>query len=192
MNESDAELVRRFRSGDQDAATELYNRHSVQMLLVVRGMLGTTKGRGSFDSQGISHDGFRSFFSEVEKPSFDVEKWNIAGLLRTIVARKCYRALRRKQVVIGHDPESMNTFLEWAIANANDGDVTDEWLVQCRELMDGFQDITPLQQNVLTRYLDPDGPSLATIARECDCTLARVEQIIEWFKAELRRRLEDA
>ncbi len=193
MDESDAELVQRFRAGDQDAATELYNRHSEQMLLVVRGMLRTTKGRGSFDSHGISHDGFRSFFSAVAKPAFDVEKSNVVGLLRSIVTRKCCRALRRKQLVIGHDPESINTFLEWAIANAHDAEVSDEWLVQCRELMDELREgMTPLQQNVLTLYLDPDGPSLPAIARECDCTLARVEQIIEWFKAELRRRLKDA
>jgi hypothetical protein len=91
------ELVEQYRRGDERAAEKLYAMFSMQMLNLARRIVLNRAHKSSIDVEGAVNSGFRSFFSVLGKPVFDSRKGQIGGLLATIVSRKVYVQLRKKQ-----------------------------------------------------------------------------------------------
>lgn len=181
-------LVERFRAGDEAAAEELWACYSSGMLVRVKALLRSVGNRGAFDSEGIVNSGYRSFFSAIKKPDFDLRSKRIGGLLATIVARKAYAKLRRKYPA----DSSLQDHSTLREATSAIVDYTEpEAETDLREIM--FRvvaDMTEREQQALDLYLDRDNEySVSDIAKQCRRTVTTIEDIIQRFESQLRDEL---
>jgi len=189
MSDFEAELVRRYRAGDEDAATQLHELYIVEMLQMVRRKLAEVRERGHFDSEGIVQSGFRSWFSAIKKPQFNEAQWNIGALLNTIVERKCLVQLRRKNKTISLDPEDLHLTIERVISAMDDAESAQELAAQWNEAFNAaLADMTPLEVRIVMMSLDANPPrTLEEIAQACDCSLTKVKTTLKTLKDELTR-----
>ena len=85
---TDATLVSRYRSGDQDAATDLYLRYAHRLRALAKQYSGP-QFAGRFDPDDIVQSVFRAFFHGVNRRSYDAppegELW---GLLMVLALNK--------------------------------------------------------------------------------------------------------
>lgn len=104
------ELVGRARSGDQQAATELFNRFSRRLMLLAGSRLDRLV-RSRVDPEDVVQSAYRSFFARLAEGQFTLGEWEeVWGLLVRITLRKCghklehARAARRdaaREVALG-------------------------------------------------------------------------------------------
>ena len=190
MESNDQSLVKRYRKGDVDAAGELHDRFSGQMLSLVRAMLKGHKNRGVFDSEGIVQEGFKSFFSAVRKPAFDPEKGKIGGYLAAIVANKTRIKLRRLYPanVASEDLKAIaDTAAAFAMGSLSEPEVNTALSQVVGDILDGT---TPKEREILNIYLDiEDDRSPAEIARDCRRSRTTVHDVIDRFSSRLREQV---
>jgi hypothetical protein len=191
MDQNLETLILRFRAGDDDAATELYEHFVGEMLRRIRLSLRKEKNPGAFDSEGIFLDAFRSFLSEARKPKFDARQGKVGGLLATIVMRKLYQTKKRRDPANSaqHRREEL-----WATMNALiEGDMTEQELnaelnatIECV-----LSDFTSRGRKIIKRFFDAgsDG-TCAQIARKVRCSETTVEDVILLFMEKLREELQ--
>ncbi|MCA9076972.1 MAG: sigma-70 family RNA polymerase sigma factor [Planctomycetaceae bacterium] len=194
MDESDDDLVNRFRGGDQRAADELYNRYVGKMLEEVRAHLWNVRRREGFSSDGIVNEGFRSFFSKLNKDDFDPDKLKIGGLLARIMFCKTmlrFRKQKRQQRRQSFAPETIADMVQAAIETSRRDDSEQFIKAWFQELTDAG-DFNELERRILSLYLDAnDERTIDEIAEVCECSGATVRATIKMFREYLKQRLDD-
>ncbi len=89
--DSFANLVGRLRAGDQDAATEIFNRYTHQLIALARNRLDSAT-RQKMDPEDVVLSAFNSFFAR--KDQFELVGWeSLWGLLARITLRKCFHKM---------------------------------------------------------------------------------------------------
>jgi RNA polymerase sigma-70 factor (ECF subfamily) len=100
-SESDHSLLRRFRRGENDAATELYLRYAKRLLALTRKQTSPAFA-ARFDAEDVVQSVFRTFFRRVSEGLYDVppgaELWQLLLIvainkIRTLATH--HRAQRR-------------------------------------------------------------------------------------------------
>jgi RNA polymerase sigma-70 factor (ECF subfamily) len=100
---SDHSLLRRFRRGSQDAATELYLRYAHRLRALVRAHCSAALAR-RLDADDIVQSVFRRFFSRVSQGDYDVppgeELWGLFLViaLNKIRAEEAYHRAGKRDV----------------------------------------------------------------------------------------------
>jgi RNA polymerase sigma-70 factor, ECF subfamily len=100
---SDRSLLRRFRSGDQDAATEIYLRYAHRLRALAQVQCGKDLGQ-RLDADDIVQSVFRSFFRVVRSKLYDVpageELWKLLLVmaLNKIRAQGAYHRAAKRDV----------------------------------------------------------------------------------------------
>lgn len=110
-NEYLDQLIKKYRDGSEEAAQELFANFSHQMATVATKVAQKFHTPSAIDVEGAVNSGFRSFFSEIEKPTFDSRGGKIGGLLATIVYRKALLRIRRlkgKPLAVQHETEILD------------------------------------------------------------------------------------
>src|SRR5512143_2204624 len=83
------ELMRRLRSGDGDAARDVFQRYSHRLIGLARSRLGTLM-RQKVDPEDVVQSVFKSFFVRQADGRMDLEDWNgLWAMLTVITLRKC-------------------------------------------------------------------------------------------------------
>jgi RNA polymerase sigma-70 factor, ECF subfamily len=86
------ELMVRLRSGDQDAAAEVFHRFAAQIMALARARL-QERLRSKIDPEDILQSVFRSFFTRQRDGRLDIENWeHLWAVLMVMTLRKCGRA----------------------------------------------------------------------------------------------------
>jgi RNA polymerase sigma factor (sigma-70 family) len=190
MDPVEGELLTQFRAGDEDAARELFDRFSGEMMNLVRRRLSGLRRRTGLDSEGILQEGFRSFFSAIKKPTFDPERASLGALLNTIVSRKVCLHLRRKY------PPSVAAGEIGAVRDVTaallDADLSEPEMAAAlwEAVSTTLEEFTDRERLVLELYLDPwNEASAQDIARLRRTTTKSVNQTIAHFTDQLRRLL---
>lgn len=91
MAESDRfeELMARLCSGDDEAATLVFQRFVRQLIALAERKLSASM-RGRVDVEGVVQSAYRSFFRRQGRGEFTLEGWDeLWGLLAVITLRKC-------------------------------------------------------------------------------------------------------
>jgi RNA polymerase sigma-70 factor (ECF subfamily) len=90
------DLMARLRTGDQDAAAQVFDRYAKQLIQLAWRQLGP-KLRQKLDPEDVLQSVFRSFFSHQAAGEITgLESWdNLWGLLVVITMRKCRRQIKR-------------------------------------------------------------------------------------------------
>ncbi len=188
MDSTLSDLVDRFRAGDRDAGDELYQRYAGEMLNLVRRRLSSSRNRAAIDSRDVLQDGFKSFFSAIQKPTFDPRRFSIGGLLNTIVSRKAFAHLRRRYPEnITPDDVDLRQEVTAALVDAQFSEP--EMDATVRELEATLlEEFTEKERLVLEHFLDPwSDASPESIAAVCHRSIRTVREVIDRFIRRLRQ-----
>jgi RNA polymerase sigma-70 factor, ECF subfamily len=93
MSQDDSlnELLSRLRTGDNDAAQELFDKYAGRLIGLARTRLSAPL-RQKVDPEDIAQSVFKSFFRRQTSDPFDLEDWGgLWGVLVVITMRKCGR-----------------------------------------------------------------------------------------------------
>src|SRR5687768_13755623 len=89
--DGDATLLRRFRSGDEDAASELFERYVGKLINLAQRRLSGQLGR-RIDPEDVVQSAFRSFFRGARDGRFRVEPgqelWRLLAVMTITKIRK--------------------------------------------------------------------------------------------------------
>ena len=187
------ELVARARSGDQQAAAELFNRFSRRLVLLAGSRLDRLV-RGRVDPEDVVQSAYRSFFARLADGQFSLDEWDeVWGLLVRITLRKCghklehARAARRdatREVALTGSPDDSGD--AWQPIARNPTPVEALVLAETVEaLMSGFdereQEIVGLrlQGHAEREISDSVGRSERTVRRVLERLRHRVERLRE-------------
>jgi RNA polymerase sigma-70 factor (ECF subfamily) len=169
---SDASLLRRFRSGDDDAATELYLRYAQRLQALARAntpdLLATR-----FDPEDVVQSVFRTFFRRATEGFFDVPPGEELWQLLLVIALNKVRALgkyhRRQKRDIRQTVGS--PFLDDA------RHLDDEMSLRILSMVveEALQQLPPLQQQiVMMRIKGHEVSEIADATQRCTRTVERV------------------
>src|SRR5580692_8608347 len=129
-----AELIKRVRTGDQEAATELVRRFEPAIRRAVRVRLVDDRLRRQFDSMDVCQSVLGSFFVRAAMGQFELEKSEqLLKLLATMVRHKV--AERAKHEKAGRRDYRRASGLD-AAADVVDSDPTASRQMDARELLD--------------------------------------------------------
>src|SRR5437764_6938084 len=108
---SDGSLLRRYRDGEEEAATALYLRYARRLRALAARRTGGDLG-GRFDADDVVQSVFRAFFQAVRRRAYDVPPGGeIWGLLLVLALNKIrnrveyHRAAKRDAHQTAADPD---------------------------------------------------------------------------------------
>jgi RNA polymerase sigma-70 factor (ECF subfamily) len=89
------DLLVRWRQGEQQAATELFQRYTARLIALVRARL-SDKLAQRLDPEDVVQSAYRSFFSHVRNGRFDLERGgDLWQFLVVVTLHKLHKCLRR-------------------------------------------------------------------------------------------------
>jgi RNA polymerase sigma-70 factor (ECF subfamily) len=92
---ADEDLVARWRTGDQQAAADLFRRYAERLIALARSRLSTKMAR-RIDPEDVVQSAYRSFFSDSRADRCDVERGgDLWQLLVTITLHKLHHHVTR-------------------------------------------------------------------------------------------------
>lgn len=182
VSETDLELVRRYRGGDENAAGDILTRHAAYLLRVAQSRFTGSAIRASCDSGEAIVSGLYSFLRTVKKPGFDETKSNIVGLLTRIVQRKCLVQMRRMRP---HScgPESFDLMLDEMLISPSSTKPTADVFAALNDSIDRVRaGMTPLEQRIIGLWTDECAwQTLSDIAETCGCSVDAVNSALRRF-----------
>jgi RNA polymerase sigma-70 factor (ECF subfamily) len=181
---SDSSLVRRFRTGEQDAATALFCRYAKRLLHLAQRNTASDLGT-RFDADDVVQSVFRTFFRRVQTGCYDLPDGEELWRLLLVLALNKIRALalhhraqkRDVNATIGQDPHVLSQHF---------GQNSDELALHSlqlvvAEVLDGLPSV---QQRIVMKRID--GCQIDEIAAETGRSKRTVERVLQSFRARLR------
>jgi len=180
-------LIRRIRSGDDEASAELVEQYGEQIRRVVRVRLSGSKLRRVMDSQDICQSVLANFFARATAGEFELETPNqLLGLLATMARNKLtnkadyFQAVRRDL--------RRTTAGEAALENVAHQGATPSVAVAQAELVQVFRSLLTDEERRLLDYR-AEGRSWGEIGAQCDDSPERLRKqlsrAIERIKSKL-------
>lgn len=180
---SDASLLRRFRSGEQDAATQLYLRYARRLQGLAVRQTGTDL-QSRIDPEDIVQSVFRTFFRRAREGHYEVpdgdELWKlflVIGLHKIRDAAAFHRAARRS-VARTTAAEDAGELSEVAAADSL-AEVTLRMVID-----EVLQKIPESHRRIILLRLD--GEPVDSISQLTDRSRRTVERTLQKFREELQ------
>jgi RNA polymerase sigma factor (sigma-70 family) len=193
MEESSAELMERWRGGDQRAAGELVERYTERLLALARSRLSTSLAR-HIDPEDVLQSAYRSFFVGTRDGRYVLQRsGDLWRLLAAITLHKLHHqverhtARKRAARPVALDPESSVYGLE--VAQLTHEPSPAEAAALADELEQVLRSLEPRQRRMVELRLQ--GYSLeeiAAVTQRCERTVRR---ILERVKEQLERRCQE-
>jgi RNA polymerase sigma-70 factor (ECF subfamily) len=185
---SDHSLLRRFRRGSQDAATQLYLRYAQRLRCLVRARCSPQLAR-RVEPDDIVQSIFRRFFRRVSRGDYDVppgeELWGLFLViaLNKLRAEEAFHRADKRDVRLAITVGSPQELLETQAAG-DDG----AYAVLQLTIDDVLADLP--QQSRLMVELRIQGHDVAEIARHTGRSKRTIERSLQEFRTRLRHLLE--
>jgi RNA polymerase sigma-70 factor (ECF subfamily) len=177
---SDRSLIRRLRTGSQDAATQLYLRYANRLRMLSRAKCSPDLA-ARVDAEDIVQSVFRTFFRRAEKGDYNVpdgeDLWKLFLVigLNKIQSLGTYHRAAKRDVRVSRGGESVD--YEAEVSDATSLSILqmsiDEVL---RELPEAHRDIIQLRI---------EGHEVAEIAERVGRSKRSVERILQEFRKQL-------
>src|SRR3954469_20154501 len=121
---SDSSLVRRFRAGEDDAATKLYKRYAERLHRLAQRNTGADLAR-RFDAEDVVQSVFRTFFRRVQTGLYDLPAGDELWRLLLVISLNKIRALAvhhraQKRDVSATVAPDVTMLAQVAMSNADD------------------------------------------------------------------------
>lgn len=179
---SDGSLVHRVRSGDEEAAAELFGRYAHRLHRLADRRLATNLS-GRLDVEDITQSIFRTLFRRIGDGQYDVPPGkNIWALLTTI-------ALNKVRSVGAHHRAAKRDIRRMSSSDASydgDGGVSDDDALRILEMTieDLLGQLTDVQRQIVELRLEEH--DVATISGKVGRSKRTVERVLEGFRNRLR------
>lgn len=187
MAESDfAELLRRVRGGDADAAAELVRRYEPMIRLEVRMGLRDTRLKSAFDASDVCQSVLGSFFVRAAAGQFDLNSPSeLTGLLVRMARNKLASQARRHTEQCRDVRRQVVADEKLGVAA---GTPTPSHIVEMRDLLTRFRERLTDEERRLADWR-AQGRSWADIAAELGVTAGAIckqlERAVDRVSAEL-------
>jgi RNA polymerase sigma-70 factor (ECF subfamily) len=184
---TDRSLLRRFRSGDQDAATQIYLRYAHRLRALAQVQCGKDLGQ-RLDADDIVQSVFRSFFRVAKEGFYDVpageELWKLLLVmaLNKIRAQGAYHRAAKRDVrqTAGGD------HLEAATPRRDD----EAFAVLQMVVAESLQQLAEVTRTIVELRIE--GYEVAEIAEKTGRSKRTVERNLQDYRAALTKILEAA
>lgn len=180
---TDASLLRQFRDGREDAATDLYDRYAQRLVLLARAQSSPSLA-SRFDPEDVVQSVFRTFFRRVREGQYDIphdeELWGLFLVITLNKIRKlgAYHRAGKRDVRMTTHPETMDQ------PGANrilDRQRTYDMLrTVVQDILTGLPET---QQRIVTYRIE--GHDIASIARHVRRSKRTVERTLQNFRTTL-------
>jgi RNA polymerase sigma-70 factor (ECF subfamily) len=182
---SDHSLLRRFRSGENDAATELYVRYAKRLMALTRKQTSPAFA-SRFDAEDVVQSVFRTFFRRVSEGMYDVppgtELWQLLLIvaIHKIRTLATYHRAKKRDVAKSHGSEELERY------SASDDSMPLHILnLVIREIID---EMPESQKNIVELRLQ--GFQVEEIAVRTNRSKRTIERILQRFRARLSDLIE--
>ncbi len=177
-------LIDRFRSGDQAAAKELFDRYVARLIGLVHGRMSRKLGR-RLDPEDIVQSTFRSFFSGVQGDKFTFDEPGDLWRLLTVMA---LNKLRHKAEF--HTAGKRGMAAEQSMhASSSDGQQRSNWELLAHEPLPDAAVAVLEELALLTADLDPVQAEMVTLRME-GYQLEEIAEMVQRSERTVRRVLE--
>lgn len=184
---SDRSLLRRLRTGSEDAATEIYVRYADRLLALTRANTSGDLAR-RFDAEDIVQSVFRTFFRRVNKGDYDVpdgeELWKlflVMGLNKIRTVGAFHRAAKRDVRA-----DTRGELLTDAAAATGD----ENSLNILRMVIDDvLATLTPAHRDIINMRIE--GYEVEPIAERLGRSKRSVERILQGFRETLSKQIRE-
>jgi RNA polymerase sigma-70 factor (ECF subfamily) len=184
----------RLRAGDDDAATELYQRFAARLIALSRVRL-SARLRGKLDPEDVLQSVFKSFFLRCADGQFELQSWNgLWSLLVGITLNKCghqvralhraRRDVRREADTVPHDDDSARSWgaLAREPSPEEEAALADEVETLLRRLSERDRDVVSLRLQ---------GHSPRDIAEQLGVLERTVFRVLERVRTRLRQQRDE-
>lgn len=194
MNDDTPDLINRYRSGDPDAATAIFEKYVSRLISVVHRRMSSRLGR-RVDAEDVVQSAFRSFFVGMDKDRFEFDE---AGDLWRLLVVMSLNKLRRKAAHHGAAKRGMSA--EQSINHTNRQgeavcfetaaseplpDAAAAMMDELENLTDGFD-----ERQVRILRLRLHGYQMTEIADEMQCSERTIRRALEKVRQRWEERLE--
>jgi RNA polymerase sigma-70 factor (ECF subfamily) len=189
MSDESANLVARWRRGDQQAATELFQRYAGRLVALARSHL-SAKLKQRVDPEDVVQSVYRSFFADTQQGRYDFERGgDLWQLLVVITLHKLNDQVKRNASAKRAIHREQHFGTEDSLLGLQPQLAHDPSPVEALALADQLElvmrRLEPLERRVLEMRLQ--GYNLEEIASAIRCSERTVRYAIE----EIKRRLAD-
>ena len=183
--ESSFDLVMsKLRSGDEDAATEVFRRF-VHRLIALASRQFDSRSRSKEDPEDVVLSVYKSFFRRDVRSPFELSDWEgLWNILATITIRKCidrhhfWKAARR-DVTRETSPSDDSSDDEWREA-IDRGPTPDQAMILTETLDRLFRRFDLEHREIAILFFD--GYTAAEIGERCQCSERTVQRVVARFR----------
>ncbi len=188
MNDSDHMLLRRFREGEQDAATQLFLKYSRRLQSLARSQTSETLA-SRFDPEDVVQSVFRTFFRRAANGLYDVPDGDELWQLLLVIALNKIRDLgtfHRAQKRDATRTDHVGDLGYLSERTRNKGDASFEVL---RIVLEDFLENLPEAQAEVAR-MRMDGFQVNEIAEKTNRSKRTVERTLNSLRKQLLTKLD--
>ena len=182
---TDRSLIRRFRDGEDDAATALYVRYARRLQALASGKTGSQLAVHA-DPEGIVQSVFRTFFRRAAVGQYDAangdDLWKLFLVIALNKIRTSAAHFHAKKRDISRTSQIQDDY-------SNTGLSDEHALTLLQMTIDELLAELPGNQSEII-VLRIDGHDIETIANKTNRSKRSVERILQRFRADLRARLD--
>jgi RNA polymerase sigma-70 factor (ECF subfamily) len=184
---TDRSLLRGVRSGEQDAATLLYQRYAERLQAVAKAQ--TAKSLASrFDPEDVVQSVFRTFFRRASEGQYDVPKGEELWKLLLVISLNKIRGL-----TIFHKAAKRDVMTTVSISSADPGprDAAQEEAVRVLEIIieEILADLPDVHRQII--QLRIEGHRIEDVAGQTKRSQRSVERVLQLFRSRLGRLIFD-
>jgi RNA polymerase sigma-70 factor (ECF subfamily) len=183
---ADASLVRRFRGGDEDAATQLYRRYAARLRQLAASQTGADLAP-RFDPEDVVQSVFRTFFRRAAAGEYDVPAGDELWKLFLVIGLNKVRALAAHHRAGKRDVRHTAGSAAIAATAATDDEDLRILETTIEELL---APLPELHREIITLRIA--GHEVADIAARSGRAKRSVERILQEFRTSLRGALDEA
>jgi RNA polymerase sigma-70 factor, ECF subfamily len=185
-----SDLIAKLHEGDEDAATEVFNRFAQQLAGKARNRLDTIMQK-KVDPEDIVQSVYRSFFTRQKDGQFQLENWeSLWGLLLTITMRKCGRKIDhfhtdKRDVFRESSPvqKANESTAHWELMDREP--TPDEVAMLTETLQQMMLQLNEQQREILTLSLQ--GYTREEVAEQIKCSERTVRRVLKFLKEDLEK-----
>jgi len=184
----DDDLLRRFRRGEEDAATALYRRYAFRLKRLAEKKTDA-KMASRIDPEGIVQSVFRTFFRRVSKGQYEVGDGDSLWNLLLVISLNKLKKEVTKQKTAKRDI-SKTLALEESDQRANDSSEDQAFWILKMTIEDVLQDLGESERKIVELRIA--GHDINHIATETNRAKRSVERILQSFRGKLQEAIDYA
>jgi RNA polymerase sigma-70 factor (ECF subfamily) len=187
---SDGSLVRRFRAGEQDAATELYLRYADRLERLARSETGRDLGT-RLDAEDVVQSVFRTFFRRAAAGQYELPAGEELWRLILVIALNKIRQLGIHHRAAKRDATRTKSVERWeGVATAATKENDETARATLAMVIDELLSQIPAAHRAMIE-LRIEGHEVAEIAARTERSQRSVERILQNFRQQLSKLIYD-